>query len=384
MFDTLTDVETAVDKLLASESAADVVRLRRVIERLECAWLASVREAERSGEWQADGFVSTAAWLRAKCNLTPEKRTRSVPLARTLDSLPVTAEAFVAGRSPASTSKSSPGRRGRNSPRSKPRWWRSRGTRPRSRCVRSCSRSPTPSTAMVASPRERPVRAAGGVPVVDARRHGCAERDARSRSNGVPVDRVRRRDRDDPPRGDPRSRPQQRADALVELVKVGLANYAQGPGRRTQPHISLVADVEILGPPTRRSRPRDPRRRRARRPPLGGDDRTVRVRRRHHPRPHQGPLRTPRRRPRNPSDLARAVEGARRARPRLRRPVVIATRLVRGPPPKTVVTRRSDQPRELRTPLLATPPRRTRRPRTCTLNGSRPPSVVARWPRRIP
>ena len=31
-------------------------------------------------------------------------------------------------------------------------------------------------------------------------------------------------------------------------MKVGLANYAQGPGRRTQPHISLVADVEILCP----------------------------------------------------------------------------------------------------------------------------------------
>ena len=47
---------------------------------------------------------------------------------------------------------------------------------------------------------------------------------------------------------DPRTRPQQRADALVELVKVGLANYATGPGRRTQPHISLVADIEILYP----------------------------------------------------------------------------------------------------------------------------------------
>ena len=48
MFDTLADVEVAVEKLLASECAHDVARLRRVIERLECAWLASVREAERS------------------------------------------------------------------------------------------------------------------------------------------------------------------------------------------------------------------------------------------------------------------------------------------------------------------------------------------------
>ncbi|MET1003807.1 MAG: hypothetical protein ABWZ15_18485 [Acidimicrobiia bacterium] len=48
MFDHVADLEMAVDKLLASECAADVVRLRRVIERLECAWLASVREAERA------------------------------------------------------------------------------------------------------------------------------------------------------------------------------------------------------------------------------------------------------------------------------------------------------------------------------------------------
>jgi hypothetical protein len=45
---------------------------------------------------------------------------------------------------------------------------------------------------------------------------------------------------------DLRSRAQQRADALVELVKVGIAHFAQGPGRRTQPHVSLVVDLELL------------------------------------------------------------------------------------------------------------------------------------------
>ncbi len=296
------------------------MRLRRVIERLECAWLASVREAERSGEWQADGFVSTAAWLRAQCNLTPESARASVRLARALESLPVTSEAFAAGEI----------------------------SRKHVEVMAHASR---PELAEVEAPLVEVARNATPVAlrqvvqqVTDAldgdggaaRANDQFERravylsstlDGMGALNGtldpeateflstafdVVIEMTRHE-------GDPRSRPQQRADALVELVKVGLANYAKGPGRRTQPHISLVADVEILCPTDPAGLARDPRRRRAHRPALGRDDRTVRVRRRHHPGDHQGPLRTPRCRPRNPRDLARAVEGARRARPRLRR-----------------------------------------------------------------
>ena len=249
MFDSVANVEVAVEKLLASECAHDVARLRRVIERLECAWLASVREAERSGEWQADGFVSTAAWLRAQCNLTPAAARSSVRLARTLESLPVTSEAFAAGEI----------------------------SRTHVEVIAGAAR---PELAHVEAPLVEVARNATPVAlrqivqqVTDAldgdggavRANGQFERravylsstlDGMGALNGTldpeatefvanALDTVMEKTRT---ADDPRSRPQQRADALVELVKVGIFHYAEGPGRNTQPHISLVADVEVLCP----------------------------------------------------------------------------------------------------------------------------------------
>ena len=61
MFDALTVLEEAIDKVAASEASVDVARMRAAIERLEHAWLERVRDAECSGEWHAEGFVSAAA-----------------------------------------------------------------------------------------------------------------------------------------------------------------------------------------------------------------------------------------------------------------------------------------------------------------------------------
>ena len=46
MFDPLTVLEEAVDKVAASESPVDIARMRAAIERLEHAWLERVRDAE--------------------------------------------------------------------------------------------------------------------------------------------------------------------------------------------------------------------------------------------------------------------------------------------------------------------------------------------------
>src|SRR5262245_37481609 len=97
MFGMVGELTQSVDKIIASEAPLDIVVLRREIERLEFAWLRAVRDAERSGEWQADGFVSTAAWVRAQCNVAPSVASASVKLARSLEDLPVVSEAFAAG-----------------------------------------------------------------------------------------------------------------------------------------------------------------------------------------------------------------------------------------------------------------------------------------------
>ena len=77
--------------------------------------------------------------------------------------------------------------------------------------------------------------------------------------------------------GDVRTRPQQRADALVELCRVGARDHAAGPGRRHRPHVTVVLDVETLD--NRVGHSAAARARRARRSLARRDDRTDVVRR---------------------------------------------------------------------------------------------------------
>jgi hypothetical protein len=93
----LTVLAEAIDKVVASESHVDVARFRADIERLEHAWLERVRDAERRGDWHAEGFVSSAAWLRERCRMTHGAAAAAIELARKLESLPATSEAFANG-----------------------------------------------------------------------------------------------------------------------------------------------------------------------------------------------------------------------------------------------------------------------------------------------
>jgi hypothetical protein len=96
MFDTLEELEAAVDKLaVADVSGDDVVRLRWLLERVEFEWLRRVAELDRTGNWAAR--LSVAGWLRDRCRMTPGAARAAVQLARRLDDLPATAEAFGRG-----------------------------------------------------------------------------------------------------------------------------------------------------------------------------------------------------------------------------------------------------------------------------------------------
>ena len=97
MFDVLDDLETAIEKVMSSERELDVERMCRLSERVEFLKLRTIRDYELSGAWQAEGFVSTASALRAKCRMVPGAAHSSVVLARKLEMLPETAAAFGAG-----------------------------------------------------------------------------------------------------------------------------------------------------------------------------------------------------------------------------------------------------------------------------------------------
>ena len=97
MFGVLDELETAIDKVAASESALDVERICRLSERVEFLKLRAIRDYDRSGAWQADGFVSTASALRSKCRMPHEIARRAIDLGRKLESLPLVADAFASG-----------------------------------------------------------------------------------------------------------------------------------------------------------------------------------------------------------------------------------------------------------------------------------------------
>src|SRR5258705_395084 len=66
MFDSLDDLEIALDKVAGSECVVDVVRLQTLLERHQHIWLQQVRAAEVRGDWEAEGFLSAAAAADAR------------------------------------------------------------------------------------------------------------------------------------------------------------------------------------------------------------------------------------------------------------------------------------------------------------------------------
>ena len=97
MFDTIDDVEDAVEKLIASEDRADPERVARLLNRLEFVFCRSVHEVERRGDWATEGFASAAAWVRERCNVSHGSAMSALKNGRTVASMPMLAEAFASG-----------------------------------------------------------------------------------------------------------------------------------------------------------------------------------------------------------------------------------------------------------------------------------------------
>ena len=76
---------------------AELVALRRRIDALEGEWLALVAEYDRSGGWQASGYLSAAAALRTLCRMDVGVAAGHVKLARKAAELPVVLDALGEG-----------------------------------------------------------------------------------------------------------------------------------------------------------------------------------------------------------------------------------------------------------------------------------------------
>lgn len=253
MFDVLTVLEEAIDKVAACEASVDIARMRAAIERLEHAWLERVRAAERSGEWHAEGYVSSAAWLRERCRMTHGAAAAAIELARKLESLPATSEAFASGaisRTHAVVIARA-------------------ATAERADAIAEVESALVLAAESVAPKQLRDVvqqvtdaiDGDGGASAACARYErrrlhvspmldGMVAIDGLLDAEGGEIvlsvlDSALAAGRGS---GDGRTRPQRRADALVELCRVGAKEHAAGPGRRHRPHATIVVDLAVLAP----------------------------------------------------------------------------------------------------------------------------------------
>lgn len=100
-----TDVEAVRGELVGVDPAvladvdlvAFVVEFRQLADAAEACWVAAVGELDRRLLWRADGARSAVGWLRRECRVSRPFAVSAVSVARALDDLPATEEAFRAG-----------------------------------------------------------------------------------------------------------------------------------------------------------------------------------------------------------------------------------------------------------------------------------------------
>jgi Domain of unknown function (DUF222) len=353
MFDTLDELEAAVDKLAASEAEPDVARLSRLAERLEYQRLRAVAALDRGGAWQADGALSSASWLREHCRLTHGAATASVRLARRLESMPATSDAFEAGAisrqhaqtiAEAFTSEREPALREVepqlvDAARSMPvRQFRSLVSYVTDALDGDCGAASA--NAQYERQQLHASRLLDGMVALDGVFGGEGGEIVLTALNAA---------MDPPSPGDLRSPAQRRADALVDICRVAMSRLATGPGRARRPHVNVDVALEVLERRGGVDLVRGVRSDAAHIGHLSAE--TLRRISCDGRRPHRHPRRfaTSGRRPDDAHDPVGVVAGACRARRGLCcSGMRSSTWLVRRAPPRALGRRRRDQPGELR------------------------------------
>ena len=100
MVATLTHPDTPVDDPVWSsdrEVLDGYAERRRRINRLEAEATRWLAEIDRRRAFETDGHVSSTAWVAATVGDSPGTAAGRVRVARRIESMPVTAEAFTAG-----------------------------------------------------------------------------------------------------------------------------------------------------------------------------------------------------------------------------------------------------------------------------------------------
>src|ERR1700730_17614128 len=90
-------VDESIDGVSTHALGADLVDIRRAVDRLEAEFIRRLHRFHCARGAQADGGGSTVSWLR-RCGMTAKAAAYRVHLARTLGELPATLDSARAGR----------------------------------------------------------------------------------------------------------------------------------------------------------------------------------------------------------------------------------------------------------------------------------------------
>src|SRR5438067_678380 len=93
----LADLPAWLTRVDDADLGDPLVDVRDLINRLEAVLPEPMRRFEKSGAYKADGALDLVAWLRWKCGLSGGAAAERVGIARQLENLPRTREAFVRG-----------------------------------------------------------------------------------------------------------------------------------------------------------------------------------------------------------------------------------------------------------------------------------------------
>jgi hypothetical protein len=231
-----------IDKLLAFEGQLDVLEVCRAVERLEFLKLRVIREFDASGDWAADGALSTQGWLRVRTRCA-----QPVEMARRLGQLPETSAAFSDGaitrhHARVITDACTPARAAALADVEEPLVEIARRVTPQE--LRGVVRRLTDALdgdGGAAADEAAFARRALQVAWVGA--EGVIQGTAEPVGHEIIATALDAEMERDFERADPRSRGQRRYDALVNICRRALDNGEVGGSRGARPHVLIVEDL---------------------------------------------------------------------------------------------------------------------------------------------
>ena len=91
------DLPAWIRRVNEGDLGEPLIEIREAIDRLEAVFADGLRRFDKSREFAADGALSAVAWLRWKCKLSGGAAAERVTIARQLEKLAPTEEAFARG-----------------------------------------------------------------------------------------------------------------------------------------------------------------------------------------------------------------------------------------------------------------------------------------------